>query len=158
MSYSYTRLGKKFLAQTKPSGSTAQGRMSYKGNILYSYNSKLAIIKDKHLLIDYDISHYSATTSKQTSKLLAINNLPIFYVNLSDLHKTTIESKHYNLANKFGQYDRARCNKAYYKAQLVALYQDLLNYHKFIKTDKRTKLYKRHLSIFQQMFDRKLFD
>jgi len=156
MSYDYTKLTQDFLAQTNSSGSTAQGRMSYNGNILYSYNSKLAIIHNKHLLVDYDISKCSATASKQASKLLAFNTLPTFFVDLSDLTKTTVEGKHKYITAIIRQYDKARSNKSKHRIRLLALYQDLLDYHEFIKTDKRTKLYKHHLTIFRQLFERKL--
>ena len=41
MTYDYTTLIYNYIYQAYPYASTAQGRMSFKGDILYSYKSKL---------------------------------------------------------------------------------------------------------------------
>ena len=41
MSYNYTTLIYNYINQSTPIGSTAEGRMSFKGDTLYSYKSKL---------------------------------------------------------------------------------------------------------------------
>ena len=72
-SYDYHNLICSYLAQDRPSASTAQGRLSYNGFKLYSYSSVLALISSKHhktLYLDKYIQSYSNTTTKQTRKLI----------------------------------------------------------------------------------------
>lgn len=71
-SYDYEGLIQSYLAQDRPSASTANDRMSYKGITLYSYSSILAQISEtlpNTLYIDKHISRYSRTTSKQFHEL-----------------------------------------------------------------------------------------
>ncbi len=70
--YDYEGLIHSYLAQDRPSASTADNRMSYHGPNLYSYNSILAKISGTQpntLYINKFISKYSITTIKQTHKL-----------------------------------------------------------------------------------------
>ena len=72
-SYDYHGLVRSYIAQDRPSASTAGDRMSYSGTKLYSYNSVLAIMDklSQHILyIDRHISAYSNTSIKHTMELL----------------------------------------------------------------------------------------
>lgn len=70
--YDYEGLIESYLAQDRPSASTASNRMSYRGTKLYSYNSLLARMSDirpNTLYIDKHISRYSITTVKHIHQL-----------------------------------------------------------------------------------------
>ena len=85
--YDYNGLIKSYLAQDRPSASTASKRMSYRGIKLYSYNSILAQMSDilpNTLYINKLISRYSRTTSKQFHELQreASLNWNVFVIDL----------------------------------------------------------------------------
>ncbi len=85
MSYDYTTLIRSYVNKSAPDGTTAQGRMSFKGDTLYSYESKLfQRIAPNTYVLDVAISKYSVTTAKHTNRILrsmpsSSNHLPNLY-------------------------------------------------------------------------------
>lgn len=85
--YDYDGLIKSYLAQDRPSASTASDRMSYKGITLYSYSSILTQISEtipKTLYANKSLFKYSITTTKQFYKLqkIASHGWSIFIIDL----------------------------------------------------------------------------
>ena len=147
--YDYEGLIKAFLYRHQPSGSTAGDRMSFSGNTLYSYSSVLAELgtypKSQRtvLFIDRDIAKCSVTTAKQTNLLLRLNSHPVQYWHIN-------QSTEYNLLAIMERIDelllkhkRARSNKPYIAANILAIHANLIMLLDEYSIHKRTKLYKR---------------
>ena len=146
--YDYDGLLRAFLYQHETSGSTAEGRMSFSGNTLYSYSSVLAQLgtypksQQTVLFIDNWTATYSTTTAKHTNLMRRINSHPeqFWYLN---------ESVEQNLLHIMGSIDvllvkhkRARSNKPYIESDILATHANLLMLLDEYSIDKRTTLYK----------------
>ena len=159
MSYDYTTLIYDYINQSAPIGSTAQGRMSFKGDALYSYKSKLfQRIAPNTYVLDAEISKYSATTAKHTMRILrampsntviyrtCIDNDPI-----SNVIDYISDVKH--LISKFTQ---ARSTKPQWQRQIKRTYNEVQSYIEFYNVDKRTTAYRQFKQLFAIMFEAKV--
>ena len=146
--YDYDGLLRAFLYQHEPSGSTAEGRMSFSGNTLYSYSSVLARLgtypksQQTVLFIDNRISSYSTTTSKHTSLMRRINSHPEQFWELDK----SVEQNLLYLINSIDvllvKHKSARSNKPFIAANILATHANLLMLLDEYSIDKRTALYK----------------
>lgn len=147
--YDYEGLVKAFLYRHQPSGSTAENRMSFSGNTLYSYSSILAKLgtypKSQRtvLFVDEGIANYSITTAKHTNLMLRLNSHPVQYWHID-------QSTEYNLLAIMERIDelllkhkRARVNTPYIADVILAMHANLIMLWDEYSIDKRTKLYKR---------------
>lgn len=146
--YDYDGLLRAFLYQHEPSGSTAGGRMSFSGNTLYSYSSVLARLgtypksQQTVLFIDNRISGYSITTAKQTARMRRINSHPEQFW---DLDKSVEQNLLYlinNIEVLLVKHKRARSNKPFIAADILAKHANLIRLLDEYSIDKRTALYK----------------
>lgn len=146
--YDYDGLLRAFLYQHEPSGSTAEDRMSFFGNTLYSYSSVLARLgtypksQQTVLFIDNRISGYSITTAKHTNLMLRLNSHP---VQLWDLEKS-VERNLTAIINRIDtlliKHKRARSNKPFIASDILAKHANLIMLLDEYSIDKRTTLYK----------------
>ena len=146
--YDYDGLLSVFLYQHESSGSTAEGRMSFSGNTLYSYSSVLARLgtypksQQTVLFIDNRISGYSITTAKQVARMRRINSYPEQFWDLEksvERNLTTIINRIDTLLIK---HKRARSNKPFIASDILATHANLLMLLDEYSIDKRTALYK----------------
>lgn len=146
--YDYDGLLRAFLYQYETSGLTAEGRMSFSGNTLKSYSSVLAQLgtypksQQTVLFIDNRISSYSTTTSKHTSLMRRINSHPEQFWELDK----SVEQNLLYLINSIDvllvKHKRARSNKPFIAADILATHANLLMLLDEYSIDKRTALYK----------------
>lgn len=127
--YDYKGLIESYLAQDRPSASTASDRMSYKGINLYSYSSILAQISEtlpNTLYANKYLFKYSITTTKQFYKLqkIASHNWNIFVIDLDITFADNLQIYWTEVEDVIKQHKRARTRKPQIK-------QDL---HKLIRT------------------------
>ncbi len=127
--YDYNGLIKSYLAQDRPSASTAGNRMSYSGIKLYSYNSLLARMSDtlpNTLYINKHISRYSRTTSTQIHILQkeALYSWNVFVINLETTFADNLLLYWTEVEDTIKRYNRARTCKPLIKQEL----------HKLIRT------------------------
>ena len=146
--YDYDGLLRAFLYQHESSGSTAQGRMSFSGNTLYSYSSVLAKLgtypksQQTVLFIDNRIANYSVTTTKQVARMRRINSYPEQFW---DLDKSVEQNLLYlinNIDALLIKHKRARSNKPFIASDILATHANLIMLLDEYSTDKRTALYK----------------
>ena len=128
-SYDYEGLIQSYLAQDRPSASTARNRMSYHGIKLYSYNSIIARMSDtlpNTLYINKYLYRYSKTTSKQIRKLQieALLNWNIFVINSDITFTDNIRIYWTDVELLIKQHKRARTRKPIIEQEL----------HKLIRT------------------------
>ncbi len=123
--YDYEGLINSYLAQDRPLASTADNRMSYNGNKLYSYNSLLAQISDTQpniLYINKFTANYSKTSIKQTHKLkkeaLSWN---IFVIDLDITFTDNLQFYWEDIELLIKRYKRARTFKPKIKQELHKL-------------------------------------
>ena len=158
MSYNYTTLIDNYINQSTPIGSTAQGRMSFKGDILYSYKSKLfQRIAPHTYILDVAISKYSVTTAKHTKRIL--RNIPSNAV----IYRTCIDNDPISNVIDYvsdvkyliSKFTRARSTKPQWQKQIHRTYTELQSYIEFYKLDKRTTAYRQFKQLFAIMFEAK---
>ena len=146
--YDYDGLLRAFLYQHEYSGSTAEGRMSFSGNTLYSYSSVLARLgtypksQQTVLFVDNRISGYSITTAKHTNLMRRINSHPEQFW---DLDKSVEQNLLYlinNIEVLLVKHKRARYNKPYIAEDILAKHANLIMLLDEYSIDKRTSLYK----------------
>ena len=146
--YDYDGLLRAFLYQHEPSGSTAEGRMSFSGNTLYSYSSVLAQLGTYHksqrtvLFIDNRISGYSVTTAKQVARMRRINLHPEHFWDLDKSVEQNLLSIIIDINRLLIKHKRARSNKPYIAADILATHANLLMLLDEYSIDKRTSMYK----------------
>ena len=122
--YDYLNLIKSYLAQDRPSATTAGDRMSYFGRKLYSYNSVLAIISTIHsnvLYIDSSTRSYSNTTSKQTNRLVTIThslNWQVFFIDLRSEPANNLATYWSEVESLIGKHNRSRKYKYHIKQSI----------------------------------------
>ena len=146
--YDYDGLLRAFLYQHETSGLTAEGRMSFSGNTLKSYSSVLAQLgtypksQQTVLFIDNRIAGYSVTTAKQVALMRRINSHPEQFWNLDESVEQNLLYIMNNIDELLIKHNRARSNKPYIAADILATHANLLMLLDEYSIDKSTALYK----------------
>lgn len=159
MSYNYTTLIYDYINQSTPTGSTAQGRMSFKGDTLYSYKSKLfQRIAPNTYVLDKAIANYSVTTAKHTNRLLLImpSNTTIYRIYIDKPIQQNIASYVDDIKYLISKFTKARSTKPSWRKQIYQTYAELQSYMEFYKVDKRTVGYRLFKQLFVIMFEAKV--
>ena len=157
-SYDYLSLIDNYISELYSDASTAQGRMSFKGDTLYSYKSKLfQRIAPNTYVLDVAISKYSITTAKHTMRIL--RNMPSNAV----IYRTCIDNDPIsNVINYvsdikylISKFTRARSTKPQWQKHIHRTYAELQSYIEFYKLDKRTTAYRQFKQLFVILFEAK---
>ena len=159
MSYDYTTLICNYINQSAPIGSTAQGRMSFKGDTLYSYKSKLfQRISPNTYILDVAISKYSVTTAKHTMRVLRamFNNVIIYRTYIDNDPISNVIDYISDIKYLISKFTRARSTKPQWQRQINRTYAELQSYMEFYKLDKRTTAYRQFKQLFTIMFEAKV--
>ena len=158
MSYDYATLIYDYTNQSVPIGSTAQGRMSFKGDILYSYKSKLfQRIAPNTYILDVAISKYSAATAKHTMRILRAmrSNTVIYRTYIDNDPISNVIDYVSDVKYLISKFTRARNAKPQWQKQIKQTYAELQSYIEFYKLDKRTVAYRQFKQLFAIMFEAK---
>ena len=158
MSYDYTTLICNYINQSVPIDSTAQGRMSFKGDTLYSYKSKLfQRIAPNTYILDVAISKYSVTTAKHTMRILRAmpSNAIIYRTYIDQPIQQNVLSYISDIRYLISKFTKARNTKPQWQKQINRTYTELQSYIEFYKVDKRTTAYKQFKKLFAIMFEAK---
>ena len=139
MSYDYTTLIYDYINQSAPDGSTAQGRMSFKG------------------VLDVAISKYSVTTAKHTMRILRAmpSNVTIYRTYIDNDPISNVIDYVSDVKYLISKFTRARSTKPQWQKQIHRTYAELQSYIKFYKLDKRTTAYRQFKQLFAIMFEAK---
>ena len=160
MSYDYTTLIYDYINQSAPIGSTAQGRMSFKGDTLYSYKSKLfQRIAPNTYVLDVAISKYSVTTTaKHTMRILrAMPSSAVIYRTCIDNDPiSNVIDYISDVKYLISKFTRARSTKPQWQKHIHRTYAELQSYIEFYKLDKRTTAYRQFKQLFAIMFEAKV--
>lgn len=157
-SYDYTGLIDNYLTQSTNSGDTAGGRMSFKGDTLYSYKSKLfQRVGPNTYILDVATRSYSVTTAKHTTRIL--RNMPSNTV----IYRTYIDNDPISnvidyisdIKYLISKFTRARSIKPQWQKHIHKSYAELQSYIEFYKLDKRTAAYRQFKQLFAIMFEAK---
>lgn len=146
--YDYDGLLRAFLYQHEPSGSTAEGRMSFSGNTLKSYSSVLALLgtypksQQTVLFIDNWIATYSVTTAKQVARMRRINSHHEQFWDLNESIEQNLLSIILRISDLLIKYKRARSNKRFIASDILATHANLIRLLDEYSIDKGTSLYK----------------
>ena len=158
MSYDYTTLIYDYINQSAPIGSTAQGRMSFKGDTLYSYKSKLfQRIAPNTYVLDVAISKYSVTTAKHTMRILRAmpSNVTIYRTCIDNDPISNVIDYVSDIKYLISKFTRARSTKPQRQKHIHRTYAELQSYIEFYKLDKRTTAYRQFKQLFAIMFEAK---
>ena len=159
MSYDYTTLIDNYINQSAPDGYTAQGRMSFKGDILYSYKSKLfQRIALNTYVLDTAISKYSVTTAKHTNRILYTmpSNAVIYRTCIDNDPISNVIDYVSDVKYLISKFTRARSTKPQWQKHIHRTYAELQSYIEFYKLDKRTAAYRQFKQLFAVMFEAKV--
>ena len=159
MSYNYTTLIDNYIHQSAPNGTTAQGRMSFKGDTLYSYKSKLfQRIAPHTYILDTAISKYSVTTAKHTSRILYAmpSNITIYRTCIDNDPISNVIDYVSDIKYSITKFSRARSTKPQWQKHIHRTYAELQSYIEFYKLDKRTAAYRQFKQLFVIMFEAKV--
>lgn len=159
MSYDYSTLINDYINQSAPDGTTAQGRMSFKGDILYSYKSKLfQRIASNTYILDVAISKYSVTTAKHTMRILRAlpSNVTIYRTYINNDPISNVIDYVSDIKYSISKFTRARSTKPQWQKHIHRTYADLQSYIEFYKLDKRTTAYRQFKQLFTIMFEAKV--
>ena len=159
MSYNYTTLIYNYINQSAPIGSTAQGRMSFKGDTLYSYKSKLfQRIAPNTYVLDVAISKYSVTTAKHTMRILRAmpSNVTIYRTYIDKPIQQNVLSYISDIKYLISKFTRARNTKPQWQKHIHKSYAELQSYIEFYKLDKRTAAYRQFKQLFVILFEAKV--
>ena len=159
MSYNYTTLIYSYINKSSTNGSTAQGRMSFKGDILYSYKSKLfQRIASNTYVLDVAISKYSVTTAKHTMRILRAmpSNVVIYRTCIDNDPISNVIDYVSDIKYSINKFTRARSTKPQWKKHIHRTYAELQSYIEFYKLDKRTTAYRQFKQLFAIMFEAKV--
>ena len=157
--YDYDGLIDAYVNQRQSSGTTAEGRMSFKQDTLYSYSSKLVqrIAPDTYIF-DQDIKSYSVTTAKHSARIW--NHLPksaiVFITSIDATPQANIARYIDHIHYLIGKHNRARNTKWQWGKQIHKCYFELVAYADFCRIDKRTKAYKSIHQTWVDMFANKV--
>ena len=158
MSYNYDSLITDYINQSAPDGSTAQGRMSFKGDTLYSYKSKLfQRIAPNTYVLDVAISEYSVTTAKHTMRILHAmpSNVTIYRTCIDNDPISNVIDYISDVKYLISKFTRARSTKPQWQKHIHSTYAELQSYIEFYKLDKRTTAYRQSKQLFAIMFEAK---
>lgn len=158
MSYNYDTLINNYINQSAPKGETAQGRMSFKDDTLYSYKSKLfQRIAPNTYILDVAISKYSVTTAKHTSRILHAmpSNVTIYRTCIDNDPISNVIDYVSDIKYLINKFTRARNTKFQWQKQIHQTYTELQSYIEFYKLDKRTTAYRQFKKLFAIMFEAK---
>ena len=158
MSYNYDSLITDYINQSAPDGSTAQGRMSFKGDTLYSYKSKLfQRIAPNTYILDVAISKYSVTTAKHTMRILRAmpSNVTIYRTCIDYDPISNVIDYVSDIKYSISKFTRARSTKPQWQKLINRTYAELQSYMEFYKLDKRTTAYRQFKQLFVIMFEAK---
>ena len=159
MSYNYDKLISSYLTQSAESGVTAEGRMSFRGDTLYSYKSKLfQRIGPNTYILDVATRNYSVTTAKHTNRILRSmpSDVTIYYTYIDNQVWQNVVMYIIELKFFIGQFKRARTTKSAKQKLVRSKYNELQSYIEFTKLDKRTSAYKQFKQLFAIMFEAKV--
>ena len=159
MSYNYTTLIYSYINKSSTNGSTAQGRMSFKGDILYSYKSKLfQRIAPNTYILDVAISKYSVTTAKHTMRILRAmpSNVVIYRTCIDNDPISNVIDYVSDIKYSINKFTRARSTKPQWQKHIHRTYAELQSYIEFYKLDKRTAAYRQFKQLFVIMFEAKV--
>lgn len=157
-SYDYLSLIDNYINQSAPDGTTAQGKMSFKGNILYSYKSKLfQRIAPNTYVLDVAISKYSVTTAKHTMRILRAmpSNTVIYRTYIDNDPISNVIDYVSDIKYLISKFTRARSTKPQWQKHIHRTYAELQSYMEFYKLDKRTTAYRQFKQLFVIMFEAK---
>ena len=158
MSYNYSTLINDYINQSFPYASTAQGRMSFNGDILYSYKSKLfQRIAPNTYILDVAISKYSVTTAKHTMRILRAmpSNTVIYRTCIDNDPISNVLDYVSDIKYLISKFTRARSTKPQWQEHIHKSYAELQSYIEFYKLDKRTTAYRQFKQLFAIMFEAK---
>lgn len=158
MSYNYTTLIYNYINQSAPIGSTAEGRMSFKGDTLYSYKSKLfQRIAPNTYILDVAISKYSITTAKHTMRILQTmpSNTVIYRTYIDNDPINNVINYISDIKYLISKFTRARSTKFQWQKHIHKSYAELQSYIEFYKLDKRTTAYRQFKQLFVILFEAK---
>ena len=158
MSYDYTTLIYDYIYQVYFNGTTAQGRMSFKSDILYSYKSKLfQRIAPNTYILDVAISKYSVTTAKHTMRILRAmpDNATIYRTCIDNDPISNVIDYVSDIKYLISKFTRARSTKPQWQKHINRTYVELQSYIEFYKLDKRTTAYRQFKQLFVIMFEAK---
>ena len=158
MSYDYTTLIYDYINQSSTNGSTAQGRMSFKGDTLYSYKSKLfQRIAPNTYILDVAISKCSVTTAKHTMHILRAmpSNVTIYRTYIGNDPISNVIDYLSDIKYLISKFTRARNTKFQRHKHIHRTYADLQSYIEFYKLDKRTTAYRQFKQLFVILFEAK---
>ena len=158
MSYNYDSLIIDYINQSFPYGSTAQGRMSFKKDTLYSYKSKLfQRIAPNTYILDVAISKYSITTAKHTMRILRAmpSNAVIYRTYIDNDPISNVIDYVSDVKYLISKFTRARNTKFQWQKHIHRTYAELQSYIEFYKLDKRTTAYRQFKQLFVILFEAK---
>ena len=158
MSYNYSSLIFNYLHKSDTTGTTAQDRMSFKGDILYSYRSKLfQRIASNTYVLDVAISKYSITTAKHTMRILRAmpSNAVIYRTCIDNDPISNVIDYVSDIKYLINKFTRARSTKPQWQKHIHRTYAELQSYIEFYKLDKRTAAYRQFKQLFAIMFEAK---
>lgn len=158
-SYDYLSLIDNYINQSAPDGTTAQGRMSFKGDILYSYESKLfQRIAPNTYVLDVAISKYSVTTAKHTNRILRSmpSNVTIYRTCIDNDPLSNVIDYVSDIKYSISKFTRARSTKPQWQKHIHKSYAELQSYIEFYKLDKRTTAYRQFKQLFVILFEAKV--
>ena len=158
MNYDYATLIDNYINQSAPDRTTAQGRMSFKGDTLYSYESELfQRIAPNTYILDVAISKYSVTTAKHTSRILYAmpSNVTIYRTYIDNDPISNVLSYISDIKYLISKFTRARSTKPQWQKHIHCTYVELQSYIEFYKLDKRTAAYRQFKQLFAIMFEAK---
>ena len=159
MYYDCTTLIYNYINQSFPYASTAQGRMSFKGDTLYSYKSKLfQRIAPNTYILDVAISKYSVTTAKHTMRILRAmpSNVTIYRTYIDNDPISNVIDYISDIKYLISKFTRARSTKPQWQKHIHRTYVELQSYIEFYKLDKRTTAYRQFKQLFAIMFEAKV--
>lgn len=158
MSYNYSSLIFNYLHKSDTTGTTAQGRMSFKGDTLYSYKSNLfQRIAPNTYVLDAAISKYSITTAKHTSRILHAmpSNVTIYRTCIGNDPISNVIDYISDIKYSISKFTRARSTKPQWQKHINRTYAELQSYIEFYKLDKRTTAYRQFKQLFVILFEAK---
>jgi len=153
--YDYSDCVRAWLSGDYSSGSTAQNRMSFQNDIIYSYRAPIASYDKSTDTVTINASYlnYGATTTKHINAVCKYNSAHRYYEYFDNPGPAYYHTRITELTNKF---IRARKLKPMYKTLAQEAYKQMMDFMDYINIDKRTKQYRQHLELFTMLFKNKL--
>jgi hypothetical protein len=133
--------------------------MSFQGDTLYSYRSKLfQRIGPNTYILDVATRSYSVTTAKHTNRILRSmpSDVTIYHTYIDNPVWQNVAMYIIELKFFMGQFKRARITKSAKQKLVQRKYNELQSYIYFTKLDKRTSAYKQFKQLFAIMFEAKV--